>query len=44
MGDQLRAVEKRAASEQADLSDDRAPLHPLRVYNELNQVLDRDAS
>jgi thiamine pyrophosphate-dependent acetolactate synthase large subunit-like protein len=34
--------EKRAA-EQADLTDDRAPLHPLRVYHELQQVLDRDA-
>jgi acetolactate synthase I/II/III large subunit len=34
--------EKRAA-EQDDLTDDRAPLHPLRVYHELAQVLDRDA-
>jgi thiamine pyrophosphate-dependent acetolactate synthase large subunit-like protein len=34
--------EKRAA-EQDDLNDDRAPLHPLRVYHELAQVLDRDA-
>ena len=34
--------EKRAA-EQPDLTDDRAPLHPLRVYHELQQVLDRDA-
>ncbi len=34
--------EKRAA-EQADLNDERAPLHPLRVYNELQSVLDRDA-
>jgi acetolactate synthase I/II/III large subunit len=32
--------EKRAA-EQAELTDERAPLHPMRVYGELNQVLDR---
>jgi acetolactate synthase-1/2/3 large subunit len=35
-------LEKRAA-EEADLNDDRAPLHPLRVYRELREVLDRDA-
>jgi acetolactate synthase I/II/III large subunit len=34
--------EKRAA-EQADLTDSRAPLHPMRIYGELAQVLDRDA-
>ena len=34
--------EKRAA-EQEDLTDDRAPLHPMRVYGELAQVLDRNA-
>ncbi len=34
--------EKRAA-EQEELNDDRAPLHPLRVYKELGEVLDRDA-
>ena len=34
--------EKREA-EQADLGDDRAPLHPVRIYGELNQLLDRDA-
>jgi acetolactate synthase-1/2/3 large subunit len=40
----LRAAEnERRAGEQADLADDRAPLHPMRVYGELNQVLDRDA-
>jgi acetolactate synthase I/II/III large subunit len=32
--------EKRAA-EQEELADERAPLHPMRVYGELNQVLDR---
>jgi acetolactate synthase-1/2/3 large subunit len=33
---------KRAA-EREQLDDDRAPLHPLRVYHELAQVLERDA-
>nr|MDQ3936239.1 thiamine pyrophosphate-dependent enzyme [Actinomycetota bacterium] len=32
--------EKRAA-EQEELNDERTPLHPMRVYGELNQVLDR---
>jgi thiamine pyrophosphate-dependent acetolactate synthase large subunit-like protein len=41
---ELREVEnEKRAAEQADLRDERAPLHPLRVYNELSQVLDRDA-
>jgi len=35
-------TEKRAG-EQEDLNDARSPLHPLRVYRELAQVLDRDA-
>jgi acetolactate synthase-1/2/3 large subunit len=34
--------EKREA-ERDELEDERAPLHPVRVYNELGQVLDRDA-
>jgi acetolactate synthase-1/2/3 large subunit len=34
--------EKRAA-EQEELLDPRAPLHPMRLYHELQQVLDRDA-
>jgi acetolactate synthase I/II/III large subunit len=40
----LRDVEdaKRAA-EREQLEDERAPLHPLRVYKELGEVLDRDA-
>ncbi len=40
----LRAqeTEKREA-ERAELSDDRAPLHPMRLYAELDKVLDRDA-
>jgi acetolactate synthase I/II/III large subunit len=41
---ELREVEnEKRAGEQADLNDDRAPLHPLRLYHELAQVLDRDA-
>ncbi len=40
----LRETEdEKRAGEQEDLNDDRAPLHPLRLYNELRQVLDRDA-
>ncbi len=35
-------TEKRAG-EEAELNDDRAPLHPLRIYKELAGVLDRDA-
>jgi acetolactate synthase I/II/III large subunit len=34
--------EKRAA-EEPELNDDRAPLHPMRIYKELAEVLDRDA-
>jgi acetolactate synthase I/II/III large subunit len=40
----LRAKEaEKRAGEAAELNDDRAPLHPLRVYKELQEVLDRDA-
>jgi acetolactate synthase-1/2/3 large subunit len=40
----LRAVEaKRRAAERAQLHDERAPLHPLRIYGELADMLDRDA-
>ncbi len=35
-------AEKRAAEED-ELNDSRAPLHPVRVYRELGEVLDRDA-
>ena len=31
------------AAEQAELTDDRSPLHPMRVYAELKPLLDRDA-
>jgi acetolactate synthase I/II/III large subunit len=41
---ELRAIEnEKRAAEQEGLGDDRAPLHPLRVYRELGQMLDRDA-
>ena len=40
----LREIETaKRASELAELQDPRAPLHPMRVYGELAQVLDRDA-
>ena len=40
----LRATEDDArAGEAAELADDRAPLHPMRVYGELIRLLDRDA-
>ena len=40
----LRAAEsERRAGELAELSDDRSPLHPMRLYAELAKVLDRDA-
>ncbi|HXS33783.1 MAG TPA: acetolactate synthase [Solirubrobacterales bacterium] len=35
-------AEKRAA-EQEELNDSRSPLHPVRVYKELGEVLERDA-
>ena len=42
--EQLRDAEDEArAADAAELSDPRSPLHPVRVYAELNQVLDRDA-
>ena len=41
---ELRSVEnEKRAAEQEDLTDDRSPLHPMRVYGELAQVLDRNA-
>ncbi len=40
----LRAAEdEKRAAERADLDDDRAPLHPMRLYRELGEVLDRNA-
>jgi thiamine pyrophosphate-dependent acetolactate synthase large subunit-like protein len=40
----LRGIEtKRRGEEAAELADPRAPLHPMRIYGELAQMLDRDA-
>jgi len=40
----LRDVEEeKRAAEQEELNDSRSPLHPVRVYKELGEVLDRDA-
>jgi thiamine pyrophosphate-dependent acetolactate synthase large subunit-like protein len=40
----LRDIEtERRAAEAGELRDDRAPLHPMRIYGELAQLLDRDA-
>ena len=40
---ELRAAEnEKRAAEQDDLTDERSPLHPMRVYGELAQVIDRD--
>ncbi len=42
--EQLRAAEtERREAERSELQDDRAPLHPMRLYAELGKVLDRDA-
>jgi len=38
----LSETERREA-ERAELADDRAPLHPLRIYGELQRLLARDA-
>jgi len=40
----LRATETgKRAPEAADFSDERAPLHPMRIYGELAKLLDRNA-
>jgi acetolactate synthase-1/2/3 large subunit len=42
--EQLREVEaEKRIAEREQLEDDRAPLHPLRIYRELSKLLDRDA-
>jgi acetolactate synthase-1/2/3 large subunit len=41
---QLRSMEDAArAAEREQMVDERAPLHPMRVYGELGRLLDRDA-
>jgi acetolactate synthase-1/2/3 large subunit len=40
----LRSTEEeKRAGEREELSDGRSPLHPVRLYKELGEVLDRDA-
>jgi acetolactate synthase-1/2/3 large subunit len=40
----LRATEEeKRAGERAELEDGRSPLHPMRLYKELGEVLDRNA-
>jgi acetolactate synthase I/II/III large subunit len=42
--EQLREIEaEKRAAERDELNDVRSPLHPVRVYKELGEVLDRDA-
>jgi acetolactate synthase-1/2/3 large subunit len=42
--EQLRASEdEKRQAERADFTDERAPLHPMRLYAGLAEVLDRDA-
>jgi acetolactate synthase I/II/III large subunit len=42
--ERLREVEtEKREGERVELEDGRSPLHPVRVYNELGKVLDRDA-
>jgi acetolactate synthase-1/2/3 large subunit len=41
---QLRKVEEeKRAAEREELNDARSPLHPVRIYKELSEVLERDA-
>ncbi len=41
---ELRKVEaEKRAAEQEELNDSRSPLHPVRIYKELGEVLERDA-
>jgi acetolactate synthase-1/2/3 large subunit len=42
--EQLRGIEQeKHAAEAAELNDERAPLHPMRVYKGLAEVIDRNA-
>jgi acetolactate synthase I/II/III large subunit len=42
--EQLRRIEEeKRAAEQDELDDSRSPLHPVRIYKELAEVLERDA-
>jgi acetolactate synthase I/II/III large subunit len=42
--EELRGAEtSKREAERAELDDDRSPLHPMRLYRELGQMLDRNA-
>jgi acetolactate synthase-1/2/3 large subunit len=42
--EQLRQIEdEKRAAEEEELNDSRSPLHPVRIYKELAEVLERDA-
>jgi acetolactate synthase-1/2/3 large subunit len=42
--EQLRQIEdEKRGAEQGELNDSRSPLHPVRIYRELVEVLERDA-
>ena len=42
--EQLRGIEdEKRGAEQEELNDARSPLHPVRIYKELGEVLERDA-
>jgi acetolactate synthase I/II/III large subunit len=43
LGELRKVEEEKRAAERAELDDDRSPLHPVRVYRELGEVLDRNA-
>ena len=43
--DQTAAVEaEKRAAEQEEFNDDRSPLHPMRLFRELSNFIDRDAT
>jgi acetolactate synthase-1/2/3 large subunit len=42
--EELRSTEnEKREGERAELDDERSPLHPMRVYRELDDIVDRDA-
>ena len=43
LGELRRIEEGKRAAEREELDDDRSPLHPVRVYRELGEMLERDA-
>ncbi|HXB15844.1 MAG TPA: acetolactate synthase [Solirubrobacteraceae bacterium] len=43
LGELQKVEDERREAERAEFEDDRAPLHPMRLYAELAKTLDRDA-